>query len=472
MEKIHAPGSPGVRREVFIMKYYNSILEVIGSTPLIKLQRVVRGIKAMVLCKAEFLNPGGSIKDRIGISMVEEAERLGVLRPGGTIIESTSGNTGVGLALVAATKGYRAVFTMPDKMSQEKIKLLKAFGAEVVVTPTAVPPDSPESYYEVAKRISQERPNSFYVNQYFNEQNTLSHYKTTGPELWEQTDGRITHFVAGMGTGGTISGVSKYLKEQNHGVKIIGVDPEGSILKEAFDEKVTGTARPYKVEGIGEDIIPGTLKFDYIDEIHTVSDAESFHMTRRLVREEGILVGGSSGSACAVAVKIARDLPEDALVTVIFPDCGERYLSKCHSDEWMKENSMIGIEELSAGEILSLKSQAVPVLVKVSPEDKVQNAFRLMNEHGLSYLPVMVNGKSIGTITEQDVASKVMQNTRLLEAKVTEVMDDPLPEVDVNTGVAGLARALTKNKKAILVKDDAGFVGIITIYDLIEFYGR
>ncbi|MFQ6103632.1 MAG: cystathionine beta-synthase [Candidatus Glassbacteria bacterium] len=454
------------------MKYYNSILEVIGNTPLIRLPRIAKDVKAMVLCKAEFLNPGGSVKDRIGMSMVEDAERRGLLNPGGTIIESTSGNTGVGLALVAATKGYRAVFTMPDKMSGEKIRLLKAFGAEVVITPTAVPPESPESYYEVAKRLSEERSNSIYVNQYFNEHNTLSHYQTTGPEIWDQTEGRITHLVAGMGTGGTISGVGKYLKEQNDSVRVIGVDPDGSILKDRFYNNPTTGARPYKVEGIGEDLIPGTLHFEYIDEVHTVTDKESFHWARRLAREEGILVGGSSGSALAVTMKISKDLPEDAVVVVIFPDCGERYLSKCHSDEWMKENNMIGFEGLTAGEILTFKSSAIAGVISVSPEDRVHTALKLMNEHGFSYIPVIDDNASIGTLAEQEVGIKVMQNTSLLEAKVTELMGSPLPEVTYDTGVAGVARALAKNKKAILVKKDGEIIGIITIYDLLGYYGQ
>ncbi len=325
--------------ETLSMQYYTDILEAIGNTPLIRLNRVTGESGALVLCKAEFLNPGGSVKDRIGRNMIEAAEREGHLDPGGTVVESTSGNTGVGLALVAATKGYRLVFTMPDKMSQEKIRLLKAFGAEVVVTPTAVEPSSPESYYSVAKRIAGEREGAFYVNQYFNEENTLSHYRTTGPEIWRQTGGKITHLVVGMGTGGTISGAGKYLKEQNPDIRVIGVDPEGSILSDVFHGKGDAEARPYKVEGIGEDLVPGTLWFEYIDEVHTVTDRESFNMARRLAREEGLLVGGSSGSACSVAVKIARDLPDGAVVVVVFPDSGERYLSKLHSDEWMKENS-------------------------------------------------------------------------------------------------------------------------------------
>ncbi len=454
------------------MQYYNSILEAIGGTPLIRPQRLTHEVKALILCKAEFLNPGGSIKDRIGISMVEDAERQGVLKPGGTIIESTSGNTGVGLALAAATRGYKAVFTMPDKMSQEKIRLLKSYGAEVIVTPTAVPPESPESYYEVAKRLARERPNSFYVNQYFNEHNTLSHYRTTGPEIWEQTEGRITHFVAGMGTGGTISGTGKYLKEKNPSIKIIGADPEGSILKDAFYDNTVGPARPYKVEGIGEDMIPGTLNFDYIDEVHTATDRESFYWARRLVREEGLLVGGSSGSAFAVALKVAGDLPEDAVVVVILPDTGERYLSKFHSDEWMKENSMVEFEELTAGEILAFKGSGLPGIVSLSPGDKVQTAFKLMNEHGISYIPVVDGGESVGTLVEQAIAGKVMQNTALLEANVEDVMDDPLPEVKSDAEVADLARAIAKNKKAILVRNTAGLTGIVTIYDLIGYYAR
>jgi cystathionine beta-synthase len=454
------------------MQYYGDILEAIGDTPLIRLNRVTEGSRALVLCKAEFLNPGGSVKDRIGRNMIEAAEREGHLRHGGTVVESTSGNTGVGLALVAATKGYRLVFTMPDKMSQEKIRLLKAFNAEVVITPTAVDPGDPESYYSVAKRIAAERPGAFYVNQYFNEQNTLSHYRTTGPEIWRQTDGKITHLVVGMGTGGTISGAGKYLKEQNPGVRVIGVDPEGSILGDTFHGRRDAEARPYKVEGIGEDIIPGTLWFEYVDEVHTVSDRESFHMARRLARQEGLLVGGSSGSACTVAVKIAKQLPEEAVVVVVFPDRGERYLSKLHSDEWMKENEMIEYEALTAGEVLALKDPAIPRIVSVGSGNTVREALELMNRHGLSCIPVLEGGGSLGSLVEQRIVKDVVVDPGVLDTPVTIMMDEPLPEVPADCEIPRLARSLARNRNAVLVREEDVFLGILTIHDLIQYYAR
>ena len=320
------------------MKYVENVLETIGDTPLVKLNKVAAGVAPTILAKVEFFNPGGSVKDRIGINIMKDEIAKGNLKPGGTIVECTSGNTGCGLALAAAVMGYKAVFTMPDKMSVEKIRLLRAYGAEVVICPTAVPADSPESYYSVARRIAAERPNAVLANQYFNPLNPEAHYRTTGPEIWRDTAGRVDVFVAGVGTGGTISGTGRYLKEQNPAVRVVGVDPEGSIIKHYFDTKEMTEARPYLVEGIGEDIIPGTCEFEFMDEVITVGDHESLEITRRLSREEGLMVGGSSGSAVAGALAVARDLDADKVVVVLLPDTGERYLSKVHSDEWMAEN--------------------------------------------------------------------------------------------------------------------------------------
>jgi cystathionine beta-synthase len=323
------------------MKYADNVLDTIGRTPLVKLNKVAEGIRATVLAKVEFFNPGGSVKDRIGIRMIEDAIQQGSLKPGGTIVESTSGNTGVGLALVAAVMGFKAVFTMPDKMSQEKIRLLQALGAEVITTPTAVPPDSPESYYSVAKRIVETTPNAILANQYFNDVNPQAHYESTGPEIWEDTAGHVDVFVGGIGTGGTVSGIGRYLKEKKPDVRIIAVDPIGSVFKEYFYTKNIGESHPYLVEGIGEDLIPKTFHVEYIDDVISVGDKESFAMARRLSREEGLIVGGSSGSAVHVALEVAKTLDEGQVVVVLLPDTGERYLSKLHSDEWMHENAML-----------------------------------------------------------------------------------------------------------------------------------
>ena len=323
------------------MKYHNDILGTIGNTPLVRLNKVAKGIKPTVLAKIEFFNPGGSVKDRMAIYMVEEAVRKGLLKPGGTLVENTSGNTGIGLALYAAVKGYRAIFTIPDKMSREKIDLLRAYGAEVVICPTAVPPDSPESYYEVAKRIVSETPNSYLVNQYHNQDNVEAHYRTTGPEIWEETQGKIDYLVAGAGTGGTISGAGKFLKEKKPGLKVIGVDPIGSIYHDWFRYKRIIESHVYMVEGIGEDMLCETMHFDVMDDIIQVSDRDSFLMARRLVREEGILAGGSSGSAVFAALNVCEGLPEDKVVVVLLPDTGRNYMSKIFNDGWMKEKGYL-----------------------------------------------------------------------------------------------------------------------------------
>lgn len=447
----------------------NSILETVGNTPLIKLNRVTKDIKATVLAKVEFFNPAGSVKDRIAFSIIEAAEKDGTLKPGGTIVEATSGNTGAGLALVAALKGYKTVFTMPDKMSAEKVRVLKAYGADVIVTPTAVPPNSPESYYEVAKKVVRDTPNAILANQYFNPENPLTHYRSTGPEIWEQTDGKIDTFVAGVGTGGTISGTGKFLKEKNPNIKVIGADPVGSIIKEYFYTKKMIEATPYKVEGVGEDIIPGTLDFQYIDEVIDANDKDSFIMARRMSREEGIFIGGSGGLAVVVALKIAKDLPEDKMVVVLLPDSGERYLSKIYSDEWMQENRFLDLEKISLDRVLKMKDASLKKLIYVSPTDPVKEALLKIKEFHISQLPVIDNKKSIGRLEEAELMSKVIEESSLLESPVKTVMQKSFPVVNKNANIEDVKKYLSEKYAAVLIGDNGEISGIITKSDLLEF---
>jgi cystathionine beta-synthase len=453
------------------MRYLNNILEAVGGTPLVKLNRVTDGCRPLILAKLESFNPGGSVKDRIGLAMIEDAERKGLLKPGGTIIEPTSGNTGIGLAMVAAIKGYKCVFTIPDKMSQEKVNLLKALGARVVVCPTAVPPDSPRSYYKVAERLHKETPNSFIPQQYYNPKNPEAHYLTTGPEIWEATEGKITHFVCGVGTGGTITGAGRYLKERNPDVKVIGVDPQGSIIADYFYRKEMVTPHTYKVEGIGEDIIPGTLDFQYIDEIIKVDDRESFLYTRRLAREEGILAGGSSGSALAGALKVARKLSEDDVMVVLFADTGERYLSKVHSEEWLREHGFLE-EEPALVNILASKDPKLPALVTVEAEDPVMRAVELMREYTISQLPVLERGKVVGSIREEALLAKLVKRPELTEAKVRDIMDSPFPLVDARTDLEEVCRFLLRGTPAVLVGSGERLEGIVTRFDVVEYLSR
>src|SRR4051794_38224674 len=384
-------------------KPYNSILELIGWTPMIRLGRITGGIRTPVFAKAEFFNPGGSVKDRIGMPIIERAEREGRIKPGGTIVEGTSGNTGIGLAIAAAFKGYKCIFTMPDKMSQEKVRLLKAFGAEVIVTPTAVPSDHPDNYVMMAKRIAHETPNAILANQFYNDANSQAHYDTTGPEIWEQTEGRVTHFVYAAGTGGTITGVGRYLKEKNPRIQIISGDPVGSVLAEMWRTKGESKPEgvPYKVEGIGQDKIPGTLDMGVIDDFMTVSDKESFAMARRLTREEGLFVGGSSGLIVHVALHVARRIDDpNALIVAPLPDSGERYLSKVYNDEWMRENQLLDADRTSLDFLLNAKHRAdgdTPVIVSVTTGTTVRQALRLMSLHDVSQLPVMDGTSCVGS---------------------------------------------------------------------------
>lgn len=457
-----------IRRGVF-----DNILQTIGQTPLVRLRRVCEGIPASVYAKVEAFNPGGSVKDRIGIHIIEQAERAGLLKPGGTIVESTSGNTGCGLAIAAAVKGYKVVLTMPDKMSREKISLLKAYGARVVVTPTAVPPESPESYYEVAKRIVRETPGAFHANQYFNPDNPEIHYLTTGPEIWEQLDGRVDAFVAGMGTGGTISGTGRFLKERNPSVKIVGADPDGSILKEHFETGSHGPARSYLVEGIGEDIIPGTLDFRVIDSIVTIGDRESFHVARRMAREEGILCGGSAGTAVAAALRVAREMREGDTLVVLIPDTGERYLSKFHNDEWLRDNRMAELEYARAGDALRGKSGALPAVVAIRKCDPLREALFAIRAHNISQLPVVDDaGEPIGTILESNLLSGLLEGRLHLDDPAGERMDPTLPRISTSAPAADAARLLAGRSPAVLVEEEGRIVGILTRFDLIEYVAQ
>ena len=451
---------------------YDSVLDTIGWTPLVHLTRVTRGIRTPVYGKAEFFNPGGSVKDRIGLPIIERAERDGSLRPGGTIVEGTSGNTGVGLAIAAALKGYRCIFTMPDKMSQEKVRLLKAFGAEVIITPTAVPPDHPDNYVMMAKRIAKETPNAILANQFYNDANPEAHYATTGPELWEQSEGRITHFVAAAGTGGTLTGAGRYLKEKNPKIKIIAGDPQGSILSEMWKTKGTGKPEgaPYKVEGIGQDKIPGTLDMSVIDDYQTVADRDAFSMARRLTREEGLFVGGSAGLITHVALELARKLDDPkAFVVTFLCDTGERYLSKLYNDEWMRENQMLDPEKGTLGTVLGTKSGDAPVVVSVAPGTTVRQALRLMSQHDVSQLPVMDGTNCVGSVSDWSLSAKSLDNSKLLDMTVSEVMDPPFPMVDATQHVESVAKLLSKSNPAVLVRRDGTVQGIVTRSDLLQF---
>jgi cystathionine beta-synthase len=451
---------------------YESVLDTIGWTPLVRLTRITRGVRTPVYGKAEFFNPGGSVKDRIGLPIIERAERDGSLRPGGTIVEGTSGNTGVGLAIAAALKGYRCIFTMPDKMSQEKVRLLKAFGAEVIITPTAVPPDHPDNYVMMAKRIASETPNAILANQFYNDANPDAHYATTGPELWEQSEGRITHFVAAAGTGGTLTGAGRYLKEKNPKIRIIAGDPHGSILAEMWRTKGMGTpeGKPYKIEGIGQDKIPGTLDMSVIDDYQTVADRDAFAMARRLTREEGLFVGGSAGLITHVALEVARRLDDPkAFVVTFLCDTGERYLSKLYNDEWMRENQMLEPEKGTLGTVLGTKSGDAPVVVSVAPGTTVRQALRLMSQHDVSQLPVMDGGNCVGSVSDWSLSAKSLDNSKLLDMTVSEVMDPPFPMVDAAQHVESVAKLLSKANPAVLVRRDGTVQGIVTRSDLLQF---
>lgn len=446
-----------------------TILETIGDTPLVRLRGLAKDCRAAVLAKLEAFNPGGSVKDRIAVAIVAEAEAKGLLKSGGTIVEATSGNTGTGLAMVAAVKGYRAVLVMPDKVSREKIDLLKSFGAEVVITPTAVPPDSPESYYEVAKRIVREMPGAFLANQYFNPTNPEAHFQTTGPEIWRQTGGKIDYFVAGLGTGGTISGTARYLKQRNPKIKIVGADPIGSILKEYFYTKKVIPPKPYKVEGIGEDFFPGTLDFSLIDEVISVTDGQSLNLARRLAREEGILSGGSAGTALYAALQVGRDAKPDEVVVVLIPDTGERYLSKVHSDEWMRDNHLLDSSAVTVGAILRGKGNHVPAMISVTYDEPASRALSLIREFNISQLPVLKDGTVVGAVTEGALLQKVLDGTATPETRLEYLIERPLPTITLHEHLPRVMKLLAERNAALAVDDNGRPSGILTRFDLIEY---
>lgn len=450
------------------MEFQENILGLIGNTPLVKLNRLARNVKAQVYAKMENLNPGFSVKDRIGVAMIDAAEREGILKPGGTVIEATSGNTGIGLAIAAAVKGYKCIFVMTDKASVEKSRYLKALGADVVITPVSAKPGTPDHYVSTAKRIASETPNSFYPDQYSNPSNPEAHYRTTGPELWRQTEGKITHFVAGLGTGGTISGTGRYLKEKNPSIRIIGADPYGSIFKTYKETGKIVEATPYLVEGIGQEIVPANVHIKYVDEVINVTDRESFELSRMLGRLEGIFCGGSTGTNLAAALRVASNLDENAIVVFIVCDTGEHYLTKHHSDEWLKEKRLLEPQKITAGLISGTKKpQAPKTLVSVTPGNTVAEALEKMDELGVTQIPVLEEGRAVGSLRENRVLAKVVRNSELLNSRVNEVMEASFPTVDVDASSNEVARRL-QTSPAVLVEEYGRIIGIITRHDVLD----
>lgn len=451
------------------VQYFESILDTVGRTPLVRLREVARGLPCPVLAKVEFFNPGGSVKDRIGLAMVEDMERQGRLKPGGTIVECTSGNTGLGLAMVAAVKGYRAAFCMPDKVSSEKVNLLKAFGAEVFLSPTAVEPEHPDSYYSVAKRLAKERAGAVLMDQYNNPANPAAHYATTGPELWTQTAGKITHFVAGMGTGGTISGTGRYLKEKNPKVQVVGADPVGSILKHYKETGEVGEAHTYKIEGVGEDFIPGATDFSIVDRVVSCDDWNGLNTARRLAREDAIFVGGSAGMAAWVALQVAKDCGPDDLVVVLLPDTGERYLTKVHNDEWMRDNHLLDLSAARVAGLLTGKTPRLRQLISVESGEPLRRALTLIEQHDVSQLPVLRGGEVVGTLEEGEVLRTALASPASLEKRVDDFMAAPLPVVGAEEPAEAVAKLLASRNAAVLVREGGAVTGILTRYDMIQF---
>ena len=452
------------------MKFHNDVLSLIGNTPLVKINNLAKqhGIKAQIFAKMENLNPGFSVKDRIGISMIEAAEKEGLLKKGGTIIEATSGNTGIGLALVAAVKGYKCIFVLTEKASVEKSRYLKSLGADVVICPAAAKPGTPDHYVETAKRIASELPNSFYPDQYNHPANPAAHYRTTGPEIWNDTDGKITHFISSIGTGGTISGTGRYLKEKNPKIKIIGADPYGSIFKTYKESGRVPEGTPYLVEGIGQNLPVGNADMKAIDEIINITDRESFEMARQLSRTEGIFCGGSTGTIFAAALKVAKKLDEKALIVFIVCDTGEHYLTKFHSDEWMKEKLMLEPQKITAGLISETKNSGAPQsLVFVAPGEIVGDALAKMSEIGVTQIPVLDNNQSVGSLRESRVLTRLLEDRELLKAKVGDVMDESFPIVEMDATFNEIKAKLQKSP-AVLIEDFKRITGIITRMDMLD----
>ena len=454
---------------------HDDVAGTIGRTPLVRLNKVARGLRCSLYAKLEMFNPGGSVKDRIAFRMIDGFERRGELKAGGTIVEATSGNTGAALAIACALRGYQAVFVMPDKMSDEKIRLLRAYGARVVITPTAVAPDDPRSYYSVARRIVDQTPNAVLANQYHNPDNPESHYHSTGPEIWDQTGGRVTDVVIGMGTGGTITGVARYLHEQNPDLKIIGVDIEGSLLYEAWKQggSTEGLeATTYKIEGIGEDFVPGTLDLSTVDDVVKVDDAESFLWTRRLVREEGIFAGGSSGSALAGALKYAKDLPDGRIVVVIFPDTGARYLSKVFNDDWMREHGFLPVDTRRVSALEVARARGLPALITASPNDTLRDVIATMRQNGIDQLPVVTeSGVLFGLVTELELLDHMLSgdHDHSADETIESMIDTDVRTSRSNTPLVEVLPDLMQRKVVVLVDDDRRPVGILTIIDALEY---
>lgn len=449
---------------------YDSVLDLIGWTPMVRLSSVVDGARTPVYVKLEFMGPGGSIKDRIGLAMIEAAEREGTLKAGGTVVEATGGNTGLALAMAASLKGYRCICTMPDKMSSEKVKLLRAFGAEVVITPTAVPPDHPDHYLQKARAITAATPGAVMADQFYNEANPQIHYETTGPEIWEQSAGRVTHFVASAGTGGTITGVGRYLKEKNPAVRVVGIDPEGSITAPFFNTGEVGEGTPYKVEGIGNDKIPGTLDLDVVDDYQVLPDQAAFAMARRMTREEGLFAGGSAGLMVHGAIELAKQIDDpDAFVVSLVCDWGERYLSKVYDDEWMRENGFLErSRHTTARDLIDKKSSDAPELITVEPGTSIRIALSTITAHDIGQLPVVSDGSCVGSVTETSLMSQVLVDTALLDRPVDSVMAPPFPVIADHVDSEEVRTLLTRGNAACLVSTNGQLVGIVTRYDVVR----